>query len=265
MFGEATGEIFGVVEADFVCYFGDRNGCLFRRLHQLFRFRETVRADHFHGRLPYQRLQFLMKQAFAHVHLLDQLCYVESGILVVFLYHFHQLIEELPILRLFPDIERLYIQTASEGFVQAVLAFEHVIDTGYQQLGIKRFGDITVCSYLIPLDADIRRCFGRQQQDRNMGSRKVILHLLTKLQAVHHRHHDIGNDKVGQILQRLFQCRLAVGSLDDREFVFQYRLDKGPHIGIVLGHEQQRFVLIHRLMYFFILFFDLRRTVVDFR
>ena len=107
-----------------------------------------------------------------------------------------------------------------------------------QKGSAERLGQIRVRSHLVSLFLILQRVFGSQQDDGNMAGAHVFFQLLTHRDSVHHGHHDIAHNDVGDTTQRLLYSQFAVSGGLHFKIIGEGLDDIVANVLIILHNQQ---------------------------
>ena len=121
--------------------------------------------------------------------------------------------------------------------------FPALLDILYQQfqiLGVERFGDIRIGSSQITFRMIVFISLCSQEDNGDMAGRYVLLDTFREFQSVHHRHHQIRYNEVGQLFGYLLAGFRAVIRPYNIIFLAEYTGEVIIHFFVVL-HNHNRF------------------------
>ena len=113
-------------------------------------------------------------------------------------------------------------------------------DTGEQLAGAERLGQIIVGPG--PQALDLRLLAGPrgQQNDRDVAQRRIGAQALQKIDAVHHRHHDVAQDEIVPGVRERRERRLSVGDRGNVVPGAQQAREIVPHVRVIVRHQNPR-------------------------
>ena len=116
--------------------------------------------------------------------------------------------------------------------------FQDFPDAKSQYRQTKRFGDVVGSPLFESLHDILLATLGRKQDNRNMRIVDITLDLAEQLEAVHHRHHHVADDKTHVlVLCQDIEGFLTIGSNEHLVFILKTTLEEEAGIGIVLHHQ----------------------------
>ena len=204
---------------------------------QLGRPLQTHGPDEFGGGHPGQGLEFPIQVHPVHADVGGQGLHRILGIVHVPLDAFHNPGHEFLVHRGDGDVHRGDVRLPGEGFDPLLALFDEIPDAGLQDFDLEGFGQIGVRPVLIPLQAEVVRGPGRQQDHRDMGGFDILFQGFGHLEAVHLRHHHITDDHVGLDGRHPLQAFFSVGGFFHLITSRQFPGEVLPEFGIVV-HQQ---------------------------
>ena len=127
---------------------------------------------------------------------------------------------------------------------QPAAVVEQVVDAAAQEAGAEGLVQIGVCACGISLFLVARAVFGREQDDGDMARADVLLHEAAQGDSVHHGHHDVAHDDVGDALAGDVPSLLSVGSGEHFVAVFERGAYVFADVFVVFHHEQDGAVVV---------------------
>src|SRR3954464_795967 len=115
-----------------------------------------------------------------------------------------------PELRLFLDMAHL-----RPGMRSARRTREQLLHSRLKLMSIEGFGNVVVGSLRKPLQLVLGVGARGEHDERNERRPQAFAHLLAQLEAVHHRHVDVGNDEIGPVNLHFVERFAAVAGFED--------------------------------------------------
>lgn len=243
---EARGEIGRGGEAYLVAYLGDAQLSLLKKLERLV---EADASDKLLDTLARHRLHLRVERRTAHEHLAGKEIGGEMLVGDMCLGNAHRLGDPLLVDRGRGDLLRLDDRRLLEAADHQLAAAQDVLDLLPDEHHGERLGDIVLGTDLqtFELLLDVDLC--RQNDERNVAGHDVGLNSLAELDAVHQRHHHIGEDEVYLLAFLLPACDLlqtilAVGGFHDGIFVLQRVAEVASDLCVVLNYQDRRMLVV---------------------